>query len=160
MGKFSLAHCLFNNKNPWDTKVKYCKAPAISTFQCRSNDYSSVTGISIFGVLVLTICLAQRSTRWLPAKRQVAGTRVSPLLKSMSGWEWTWLEQDLSKENEDSIHCPGSFWEAWWYTGKWQSKQHEGQHANGGCSHQKHSISLRLVCIAARRCLNFDLLCN
>lgn len=60
-------------------------------------------GIFVLLALVLTICLAQRSTQWLPARRQVAGTTVSPLLKSTSGWEWTWLEQDLSKEDKIAL---------------------------------------------------------
>lgn len=69
--------------------------------QMNTGGKATIMGIFILGALVLTICLAQRSTRWLPAKRQVAGTRVSPLLKSRSGWEWTWLEQDLSDEDKD-----------------------------------------------------------
>lgn len=48
-----------------------------------------------FLALALTICPVQRSSQWLPARHQEGGTKGSQLLKSMSGWEWTWPEQDL-----------------------------------------------------------------
>jgi len=60
----------------------------------------------IFLALALTICPIQRNTQWLPARHQEGGTRESQLLKNMSGWEWTWLEQDLSEGGKHRTCCP------------------------------------------------------
>lgn len=60
----------------------------------------------IFLALALTICPVQKNIQWLPARHQEGGTRESQLLKNMSGWEWTWLEQDLSEGGEHRTCCP------------------------------------------------------
>lgn len=64
----------------------------------------------IFLAPALTICPVQRNIQWLPARHQEGGTRVSQLLKSMSGWERTWPEQDLTKRGKHRTHCPGTSW--------------------------------------------------
>lgn len=60
----------------------------------------------------LTICPVQRNIQWLPARHQEGGTKGSQPLKSKSGWEWTWPEQDLTEGEKHRTHCLRISWRA------------------------------------------------